>query len=294
MLHETVLKRGRDAVPQWLATHWPLVIGVASLLLPTLLSLAEQHWSIEAGAHAPLVLVTGGWLVWRELQVDHRAPRPGSFVVSVGVLLPSLVLYVFGRAYDYLSLEAAGLYAAVLTIIYSRTGSGTLKDLWFPLLYLAFAIPFPGWALDVVTTPLKDIASSVTTSILQGFGLPVAREGVTLYVAQYQLLVEDACAGLNSIIGLMSMGLFYTYIVHGSSPRYCMLLASFILPIAVFANVIRVMILVLLTYYAGDEVAQGFLHEGAGLVTFGSALLLVFAVDSALSRLVRPRVATTA
>ena len=58
---------------------------------------------------------------------------------------------------------------------------------------------------------------------------------------------------------------------------------ALLLPIAIAANVVRVIILVLLTYYAGNEVAQGYLHDFAGIVTFVSALLLIFLVDKLLS-----------
>jgi exosortase len=107
--------------------------------------------------------------------------------------------------------------------------------------------------------------------------------GVTIYIAQYQLLVEDACAGLNSLISLTAVGLFYIYLMHNASWRYSALLLMLLLPIAIAANVVRVIILVLLTYYAGNEVAQGYLHDFAGIVTFVSALLLIFGIDKLLT-----------
>jgi len=129
--------------------------------------------------------------------------------------------------------------------------------------------------------------SHTVTSVLGQFGYPVARVGVTIYVAQYQLLVEDACAGLNSLISLTAIGLFYVYILHNSNWRYSLLLLALVIPIAIMANCIRVAALVLLTYYFGDAVAQGFLHHFAGMVTFTSALLFIFAIDAALSPLRR-------
>lgn len=279
----------RAAAPGWITTSWPLVAGILVLAVPTLITMARQHWSTEAGAHAPLVLATGAWLVWRRLQLFEAEGTCGRFGLTLAVLLPSLLIYIFGRAFDYLSLEAAGLYGAVIAAIYDRWGARLLQHLWFPLLYLGFAIPVPGWLLDYATAPLKEFASMVTTQTLQFFGIPIVREGVILFVAQYQLLVEDACAGLNAIMGLTSLGLFYAYLSHGSSWRYALLLTAFILPIAVAANIIRITILVLITLWAGNDAAQGYLHGTAGLVMFASALLLVFMVDSVLSRIYRPR-----
>jgi exosortase B len=276
--------------PAFLSSHWPVLLGLLALLIPTVLTLAEQHWSTEAGAHGPLVLVTGAWLIWRQTTDLKRVAQPGG-LAGFAMLSAALLIYIFGRAFDYISLEMLGLYLAAIAGAYLFYGAQLLKRIWFPIFYLAFAIPVPGWIIDQATAPLKQFASVVTTNGLQLVGVPIVREGVTLFVAQYQLLVEDACAGLNSIIGLTSMGLFYAYVSRGSSWRYCLLLTLFILPIAVFANVIRITMLVLLTLWAGDDAAQGFLHGAAGMVMFGSALLLIFAVDSVLSRFIPPKVA---
>jgi len=58
-----------------------------------------------------------------------------------------------------------------------------------------------------------------------------------------------------------------------------MLLFLAIVPVAVFANFVRILILVLLTYYAGESAAQGFLHDFAGMTMFFTALIAIFAVD---------------
>jgi exosortase len=202
-----------------------------------------------------------------------------------------LALFVFGRAFDYLFLQASGLFGVILALIYSRFGSSMLKHLAFPLVYLAYMVPVPGWVLDHVTAPLKHFASFATTELLQIVGVPVAREGVILFVDQYQLLVEDACAGLNALSGLMALGLFYAYIAYGPSWRYGLLLTAVIIPVAVAANIVRITILVLLTLWGGNDAAQGYLHGTAGLVMFSSALSLVFLIDSLLRRVRRPTAA---
>ena len=61
-----------------------------------------------------------------------------------------------------------------------------------------------------------------------------------------------------------------------------------IVPIAIAANLLRVIVLILLTYYGGEAVAQGFLHEMAGLFMFGVALILLVAWDSFVGRTFRP------
>ncbi len=271
----------------WLAL-WPvLTLGLLALAIPTLISVATQSWTREEGVHGPLVLATAGWLIWRRWGEIVANARPGHLGLAGGVVVLAAALYAFGRAFGFLLLEAGGLYIAGVAIAYALIGWRMLRRLWFPILYLGFAVPLPGWLLDSLTLPLKYVVSDVVTAIMSRLGYPIVQVGVTLYIAQYQLLVEDACAGLNSIISLTAMSLFYIYLMHNASWRYALILVTLVLPIAILANVVRVIILVLVTYYLGDEMAQGYLHDGAGLVTFVSALLLIFAIDWLLTPLRR-------
>ena len=265
--------------------HWPLWLGLVAVIVPTLGALGSGPWSTEAGVHGPLVVATGIWLVIRRLPRIRELMRPGSLGVAAALLVPALLLYTFGRAYDFISIEVGSLLLALFAIAYAYVGPAVLRLMWFPIFYLGFVIPLPGWLLDQVTAPLKLLVSQVVTTALGWAGYPIARVGVTIYVAQYQLLVEDACAGLNSLISLAAIGLFYVYILRNTNWRYAMLLLALVVPIAILANCVRVAFLVLLTYYYGDAVAQGYLHNFAGMVTFTSALLFIFLVDSLLTPL---------
>ena len=264
---------------------WPLYLGLAAMAGPTVLTLGSQVWSKESGAHGPIVVATGLWLVWRKREELQSMAEPGApWLIALGLLV-SLPLYVFGRAYDFVSLEVAGLLGACITALYAHVGLKAVLKNWFPLLYLGFIIPPPGWLMDGLTAPLKILVSKAATDLLQMFGIPIFRQGVTLIVAQYQLLVEDACSGMNSLTGLTAISLFYIYLLRNASWRYSLALAALVIPIAIIANIVRIIILVLLTYYFGNAVAQGFLHETAGMVLFATALMLVFLLDNLMSRL---------
>lgn len=276
-----------------LSQRWLLVLGIAVTVLPTLFRLSQQAWSQESGVHGPIVLATGLWLIARRLPDIPALIRPVRLSLVVFGVVVAIPAYIFGRAYDFISLEAAALLLVMMTVAYAYVGPVVVRMMWFPILYLCFMVPIPGWLLDVVTQPLKLFVSEVVTHGLALAGYPVARLGVTIYVASYQLLVEDACAGLNSLVSLSAIGLFYVYMLRGSNWRYSILLLALVVPIAIAANCVRVAALVLLTYHAGDAVAQGYLHNFAGMVTFTSALLFIFLVDRLLTP-VRDRLARKA
>jgi exosortase len=118
--------------------------------------------------------------------------------------------------------------------------------------------------------------------MLYAMGYPVARAGVILSVGPYQLLVADACAGLNSMFTLEALGLLYLNLIRCTSKLRNIALAVLIIPISFVANIIRVMILVLVTYHFGDEAGQGFVHRFAGMVLFIVGITLMISADKML------------
>ncbi|MDZ4375382.1 MAG: exosortase V [Phenylobacterium sp.] len=285
------------AVPQettqdarrWLATNGILLGVVLAVAAPTLYRLGVQVWSRDFGAHGPIVLATGLWALWRCLPDLRSDQKQGALALTILALVVSLPIYVFGRAYDIISMEAAGLYGAGIALLHDRYGFRALARNWFPLLYLGLLLPLPGWMLDQFTAPLKELVSALSFSLVEPLGVPIIREGVTMTVGPYELLVEDACSGLNSLIGLVAITLFYIYLLRGAGWRYSLFLLCLVIPVAIAANVIRIVILILLTYYMGDAVGQGFLHVTAGLFLFAVALVIMFAIDNVVSRFLTKR-----
>jgi exosortase len=278
----------RPDLGAWMA-HAPLVVAALILAIPTIIRLGQQVWTMEIGAHGPIVLATGAWLVWRQVPAMQAEARRGHWLLTLAGVLVSLPIYVFGRAYDLISLETAGLYAFGLSLLHDRVGLRVMLKNWFPLFYLSLLLPIPGWVLDEVTAPLKLLVSQLSAGLVEPFGIPLVREGVTMTVGPYQLLVEDACSGMNSLIGLVAITLFYIYLLRNAGWRYSMFLVALIIPIAIIANTLRIVTLILLTYFFGDAVGQGFLHVTAGLVLFALSLTLMFLIDSLVSRFLGAR-----
>lgn len=261
-----------------------LLVALAVFVVPTMLFIAQTGWTGEEGAHGPIILATGLWLLWREWQpAAHLAqPAPAGRVFA---LLAALVpLFIFARITQIAEIEGYLMYAVLLAVLYSIVGGRVMKLLWFPLLYLVFAFPPPETVIAALTVPLKILISQWSIVLLRILDYPIGGEGVRIFIGQYELLVAAACSGLNSLISLTAITLFYVYLRHQAEWRYALLLVLLVIPIALLANFIRVIILILLTYHAGEATAQGFLHNFAGLFMFAIALGLMFALDE----LIRP------
>ena len=262
----------------------PIIAGLLVLYLPTLVDLFEGVWGTDQQAHGPIVLGISCWLFYRKWPEMWRSSegQPVSATAGWLVFLSGLLLYVLGRSQDILAFEVGSVIWLLASFILLIRGSAALKSQWFPLFFMLFMIPLPGPLVDMLTMPMKMAVSYVAENILFWAGYPIARTGVILQVGQYKLLVADACAGLHTLFTLEALGLLYLNIIRHDSLFRNVALAILVVPISFTANVIRVMILTLITYHYGDEAGQGFLHGFAGMVLFLSALLLIIGMDSLL------------
>ena len=268
--------------------RWPdivFLIGLATMLVPTMYDVGRLTWTTEQGGHAPIIVATGLWLLWREFNSTHARPRPGNLWIGAAAFAACLVLYTAARITGILEIEGLAMYASILYGFYLLVGGALLRALWFPIVYLAVALPPPDTLVSLITQPLKIGISESTVTLLHGLGYPIAGNGVTIQIANYELLVAAACAGLNSIITLSAICLFYVYLRHRSDFKAFIVVGLLIVPVAIFSNFVRVLSLVLITYYGGEAMAQGFLHEFAGLTVFMVALLSIIGVDSLFTRL---------
>jgi len=268
----------------------PIGLGFCALYIPTVIHFAETLWQTDEEGHGPLILAAALWMFYEAAQAiktprSNPAPVSGALSVLVG-----LMAYVVGHSQNIAILEVFSMIPTIAGALAATSGWGTVNALRFPLFFLLFMAPVPGFIIDAMTGPLKLFISTQAESIMYALGYPVARVGVSLSVGQYQLLVADACSGLNSMVSLIAVGLFFMYLVKRPSVVHNALLLIAIPFIAVAANLIRVIAICLVTYYFGDEVGQGFVHGATGVLLFAVSLTLMFVFDAILAAILPKKV----
>lgn len=265
-----------------------IALGLAALWLPTFWDLCFGIWSAEAQGHELIILAVSGWLLYRQRPALQALPdasgRAGGVLLALGLLL-----YAFGRSQQFLRIEMLSLSLVLLAVLVLFKGWAVLRLVWFPLFFLLFALPLPYSLVQAVTAPLKLGVSIVATKLLLWLGFPMGRTGVVMTIGQYQLLVSEACAGLQTMFTLEAMGLLYASLMNYRSWVRNASLALLVIPVAFSANVVRVMILVLVTYYFGDAAGRGFIHGFAGMVLFAVGLAFIIGADRGLGALLPKR-----
>lgn len=277
----------------WLGIDPAIVVMLAAGLLAMVLPLAwdwsHGTWELQTQGHEPLILGVSAWLVWRRREAIAALDTPAAPRAGMALFLFALAMYLVGRLLGVFRLELVSMMLIPAALLLHFKGFAALRLVWFAFFFLVFAVPLPFSLVLAVTGPMKAAVSALAAQLLSVAGYPIGLSGVVITIGQYQLLVNEACAGLQTMFTLEAMGLLYASLMnHGSALRNT-LLAVLVVPIAFLANVVRVMVLALVTYHWGDAAGQGFLHGFAGMVLFLVALVLVMGADAMLGRMLAPR-----
>ncbi len=264
--------------------------GLLLLYVPTYWDFLFGLWAPDTEGHEPLILAVCLWLALRKREALQKLPSSGAAPRSAAVMLTiGLIFYIFGRSQQWMRFELASQLFVFSAVLLSFKGWAGVRTIWFALFFLCFLIPLPRTVVLAITGPMKMGVSAVATTGLAALGYPIGRSGVVITIGQYQLLVADACAGLQTMFTLEALGLLYANLMAYQSAVRSALLAILVVPVSFCANIVRVMILVLVTYHFGDEAGQGFVHGFAGLVLFAVALTFIMSVDRLIGMALPPR-----
>lgn len=261
-----------------------VLLGLLVMYLPSFIDLFNGIWNTNQQGHGPIVLAVAIWFYYYKSTLVAQAGIPIAPAPQLGwpVLVLGCLVFIIGRSQTLYLFEIGSLILVLLGIMLLFFGKPMAKHFWFAFFFMLFMVPLPASIVEMITQPMKMAVSIASEHLLYEFGYPVARAGVILLIGQYQLLVADACAGLNSLFTLEALGLLYMNIMRHESPLRNALLAGLIIPISFAANVTRVVSLALITYHWGDEAGQGFVHDFSGMLLFVTALFLIICVDTFL------------
>ncbi len=276
---------GQDKWPNLLGQWWPVLLGLVILYFPSFRDLSGGLWQTDDQAHGPIILLIVLYLFWDKYTALFSEPAKPAPLWGAVAFVFGLLLFALGRSQSILVFELGSLVPVLGGALLVVRGWASLRVFWFAVFFTIFLIPLPGLVVDAATGPLKQHISEIAEEVLYQAGYPIARDGVTIMIGRYQLLVADACNGLHSMFSLSAIGLLYLYLMGYRNLFRNATLIALILPIAFVTNIIRVMILILVTYHLGDEAGQGVLHGLAGNIMFIVALVLLFVFDSILGKI---------
>lgn len=283
-----------DAAP--VSAAKPILVSVYARWLPALLGLLLLfgwsciglwflEWQQDSYAHGPVVAAV---VVYLAVQAAKKPlTSDGVPVLGTPIALLGSCLYVVGRSQQLGYLHVPGLLVIAVGVLLSVGGLPALRAFSYPLWLTALMVPIPTPILEVVTGPMRYMTSIASENFLDWIGYSVARDGNTIFVGQYRLLVSEACSGLNSAYSLLAVVVVYLGLSGPRSTKRSIFLALSTLPIALGANVLRVLLLAVITYHYGEAAGQGYLHGTTGYAMYAFGIASVLLLEGSLPRSTR-------
>jgi exosortase D (VPLPA-CTERM-specific) len=233
-----------------------------------------RRWTVqEEYSHGFLIPIVAAWLIWRRRHVLLASFGPPSWA-GVFLILISMFMHFVGLLSAIFILSQLAFVVALLGIVLAVGGFSLLRAVFFPVIFLTFAIPLPYFVDANLSLDLQLISSQLGVFFIRLFGIPVYLEGNVIDLGDYKLQVVDACSGLRYLFPLFSLSVLAAYLFNAPVWQRALILLSSI-PITVGMNGLRIGIVGLTMDRWGPRTADGALHFFEGWIIFiASALLL--------------------
>ena len=255
-----------------------LVAGLAIVYIPTLIWLFGR-WTMSVWHHThglfipPLV----AWLVTQELKRHRELPVTAS-AWGFALVVPALALHVLDTGIQTQLLSALSLVMLLPGLSLLFLGWPRTKVILFPLLFTAFALPIPLALTEQVHLVLRQLTTTLVTPLLSSTGVSVFAQGTTVFLANATVEIADACSGFSTLYASMAFAFLLAYFSRSSTRR--VLVLALAAPIAIAANLLRMLMLLHLVAWRGPLILDTFIHPLSGMLTFALALPVLLWVGS--------------
>ncbi|MCS6950872.1 MAG: exosortase/archaeosortase family protein [bacterium] len=254
------------------------LLAVAALFvfffMPSLAFLVERWSQSEEFSHGFLVPLVSLFLLWRKREALRQTPLQvcwwGLPVLGLGLLMQV--------ASDWASvsfLKALAVPVALGGLAWYLVGTRMMRVALFPYLFLYFAVPWPDFAIEVLSVPLQHFSAAASTMLLGLLGVPIERDGVHMWTPRFDVEVAVPCSGIRSMVAILGIAALVGYLTQGKLwGKGVVFLAG--IPITMFANVLRIAAIVMMGHYINKEFAMTFFHDySSPFLFFISALSLL-------------------
>jgi exosortase len=267
----------KDALPK-------IIIAKVLFLItyfPTLVWMWERWFARDSYySHGILVPFVTGYLIWQKKDELTKISWKES-AWGIRLIIFGIILHIFSAAFRIYFSSGFSMLIVFIGMMLYFVGEEYLKKIIFPISFLVFMIPIPEVAIVNISFKLKLFAAEIATIILNNMRIPALREGSVIKMRHAQVVVDDVCSGLRSLISLTALGSIFAYWMKGAMWRKVLLFLSTI-PIAVITNVVRVIFLSAISEIWGPQYASGTVHDITGFMVFALAFILLYAVGKLL------------
>jgi exosortase len=233
------------------------------------------------------VPVAALWLFWRERKaLAALDPKPCWW--GIGLIVLAQVAVGYGLIFMFESAERYSLVVMAVALVLLVGGRQVFWRLKWILLLLFLMVPLPGRIHNLISDPLQSLSTQGAVMALELLGVTTLREGhVLLLNGKTSVAVAEACSGLRMLTAFVVVAYVFACVVNRPSwQKLAVALSS--IPIAIFCNLIRLVVTSLLFLGTSNETAESFFHDFAGVTMMPLAFLAMVGELWIMARLVTP------
>lgn len=264
--------------------HSKELVAVVVFLLayvPTMIWMWDRWFARDSYySHGILIPFVTIFLIWQKKDELASVKKVKSNWGMV-LIIAGMLTHMFGSLMRVYFISGFSMLIVLIGLILFFYGMAVFKKILFPISFLIFMIPVPLVIITNISFKMKIFAAKIAASALNNAGIPAVREGSLIRMQHAQVVVDDVCSGLRSLISLMALGSIFSYWMRSSmAKRYILFLTT--IPIAIATNVARIIFLSVIAEVWGAQYAGGFIHDASGFLVFALAFVLLYMMGKIL------------
>lgn len=258
------------------------IVAIAVFYKPLIYMVMDWKLNLYSSySPGPFVPLVSGYIIWLKrndiLKLSKSSSNWGLVIIG-----GSLLLHLLAQRGDLQRISIVAFIIMLFGIVMYIAGKKMALELMFPIFFLIFMVPM-GFLDGMIGVPLRIVASKWAAIILDLLGYRIIRVGTQIeMVGIFKFDVAAPCSGLKSLVSLTALTVAFAYLTQKQYWKRLVLIACAI-PIAIVANVFRIIMLGLIATSFGEETALGFFHGFSGFFLFTFALLTMTGIGRLLS-----------
>ncbi|PYK60271.1 MAG: hypothetical protein DME43_06145 [Verrucomicrobia bacterium] len=256
-----------------------ILCGAFALYLRELTAFAAHSQVHSYILLIPLVTAYLIYIRWKHLSRELSSSWGYALLsaaAGIGALLASQYFIDLGQN-DYVTLIALSFFCFVIAGIFLFLGNKWARSAMFPLFFLAFMIPLPEAAVDLLENASKEASAEVANWLFLISGTPFLRNGTLFQLPGITITVAKECSGIRSSLVLVITSLLAANMFLHTTWRRALLVCA-VIPLGLLRNGFRVLVISLLCVHIGPDMINSVIHRRGGPVFFALSLVPLFAM----------------
>ena len=234
----------------------------------------------EVHSYVLLIPFVSAYLIyirWKHLSRELSTAWGSALLLAVagaGALLANYHFAALGQN-DHMTLIALSFVCFVIAGVLLFLGSKWARSAMFPLFFLAFMIPLPEAAVDLLENASKEASAEVANWLFLISGTPFLRNGTFFQLPGITIAVAKECSGIRSSLVLVITSLLAANMFLCTTWRRALLVCA-VIPLGLLRNGLRILVISLLCVHIGPEMINSVIHRRGGPFFFAASLIPLF------------------